>query len=150
LAVFCQPKHVFTLPRDGPPGYPAGRRGQPVWDRPVVVLCNENTCSNAEIFCHAMQQSHRAPLVGSATAACVISAVEETIPDLGRLQVPFRGWFDATTGDDLDRQGVVPEHEVALGPTAEAAWQDPQFQCALNLIRASLAVAQDRIPGPRR
>ncbi len=141
LAWFSQPKHVFTLPRDGPSGYPVERRSHPVWDLPVVVLCNQNTCSNAEIFCHAMQRSGRAALVGSATAACVITTVEETIPDIGCLQVPFRGWFDAGSGDDLDRLGVVPEHPVALDPADQAAGRDPQFQRALEVIRATVANA---------
>jgi tricorn protease len=134
LAVFCQPIHSFTIPRDGPRGYPTERRTHPAWDQPMVVLCNEHTCSNAEIFCHAMQQAGRATLVGSTTAGSVISALEETIPDLGRLQVPFRGWFHATTGTDLDRHGAVPEHPVQLGPAAEAAGQDPQLQHALTVL----------------
>jgi len=143
LAWFSQPKHVLTMPRGGPLGYPVERRTQPVWDQPLVVLCNENTCSNAEIFCHAIQQSRRAPLVGYTTAACVISAVEETIPDLGCLQVPFRGWFDATTGNDLDGLGVVPEHAVALGPADEVAGHDPQLQQALEVLRERLAEAPE-------
>lgn len=138
LAMFCQPNHAFTIPRDGPAGYPGARRSHPVWDRPLLVLCNENTCSNAEVFCHAIQQTGRAALVGATTAGCVISTVDETIPDLGHLQVPFRGWFDATTGTDLERLGVVPEHPVALDPAAEAAATDPQFQRALDLLRDSL------------
>ena len=141
LAVFSQPNHAFTIPRDGPPGYPIERRGHPVWNQPVVILCNENTCSNAEIFCHAMQQTGRAVLIGSPTAGCVVSAVDEVIPDLGHLQVPFRGWFDVTTGENLDAQGVVPDHTVELGPAAEAAGQDPQFQRALAVLRATLAKA---------
>lgn len=149
LAMFCQPKHVFTRPRDGPPGYPTERRSQPVWDQPLVVLCNENTCSNAEIFCHAMQQCGRATLVGSATAGRVITAVAETIPDVGCVQVPFRGWFDAATGDDLDGLGVVPAIAVPLGPADEAAGLDPQFQRALEVIRAELAKAPEAV-APRR
>ena len=146
LAMFCQPKHVLTIQRGGPQGYPVDRRTHPVWDQPLVVLCNENTCSNAEIFCHAMQQSRRAPLVGNATAACVISAVEETIPDLGCLQVPFRGWFDANSGDDLDGLGVVPEHGVALGPADEVAGHDPQLLRALEVLRERLAKAPVVVP----
>jgi Tol biopolymer transport system component/C-terminal processing protease CtpA/Prc len=145
LTMFCQPRHAFTIPRDGPAGYPAGRRGHPVWDQPLVVLCNANTCSNAEIFCHAMQQTGRAPLIGTATAGCVITAVEETIPDVGSLQVPYRGWFNANTGDDLDLHGVIPEHMVALEPAAEAAGLDPQFQRALDVIRNTLADAPESV-----
>ena len=149
LAMFSQPKHVLTIPRGGPAGYPVERRAHPVWDQPLVVLCNENTCSNAEIFCHAIQQSRRAPLVGNATAACVISAVEEIIPDLGCLQVPFRGWFDASTGTDLDGLGVVPEQAVALGPADEVAGRDPQLQRALEVLRVRLAEAPEPLL-PRR
>jgi len=141
LAMFSQPKHELTIPRGGPSGYPIERRAHPVWDQPLVVLCNENTCSNAEVFCHAIQHSGRAPLVGNATAACVISALEVTIPDIGRLQVPFRGWFDATSGTDLDGLGVVPEHAVAQGPADEVAGRDPQLQRALELLRRRLAGA---------
>ena len=96
-----------------------------------------------------MQQSRRAPLVGNTTAACVISAVEETIPDLGCLQVPFRGWFDANSGDDLDGLGVVPEHGVALGPADEVAGRDPQLQRALEVLRERLAEAPEPLV-PRR
>ncbi len=139
LAMFCQPKHVLTVPRGGPPGYPVQRRSHPVWDRPLVILCNENTCSNAEVFCHAIQQSGRAPLVGSATAACVISTVEEALPDLGRLQLPFRGWFDAATGNDLEGFGVLPDQPATIEPTDEVARRDPQLQRALEVLRATLA-----------
>ncbi|MEI6654344.1 MAG: S41 family peptidase [Verrucomicrobiota bacterium] len=141
LAMFCQPSHAFTIPRDGPAGYPAERRGHPVWDHPLVVLCNENTCSNAEIFCRAIQQTGRAPLIGSPTAGCVITAVDEPIPDLGKLQIPFRGWFDATTGTDLEMLGAVPLFPVAFGPADEAAGRDPQLARALEIMRETLAKA---------
>ena len=141
LAMFCQPNHAFTIPRDGPAGYPGGRRDHAVWGGALVVLCNERTCSNAEIICHALQQVHRAVLVGAPTAGRVISAVDESIPDLGCLQVPFRGWFQATTGEDLDGRGALPEHPVALGPADEAAGRDPQLERALVVLRESLAKA---------
>ncbi|MCX6875657.1 MAG: S41 family peptidase [Verrucomicrobia bacterium] len=143
LALFCQPIHSFTIPRDGPVGYPTERRAHPAWDHPMVVLCNENTCSNAEVFCHAIQQSGRAALIGSVTAGSVVSALDETIPDLGRLQVPFRRWFDARTGEDLERHGAVPEHPVPHGPADDAAGQDPQLQRALEVLRETIA----RVPG---
>ncbi len=98
LSLFCQPVHSFTVPRDGPVGYPSERLVHAIWSKPLVVLCNENTFSNAEIFCHAIQHMKRALLVGETTAGSVISAVKVAIPDAGELQVPFRGWFAATNG----------------------------------------------------
>jgi tricorn protease len=139
LAVFCQPVHSFTIPRDGPRGYPHDRRTRVAWDKPLVVLCNENTYSNAEIFCHAMKQTGRGTLVGVATAGGVISAVSRNIPDVGRLQVPFRGWYHAQSGRDMDLNGAVPDFHVPMTPAEEASGGDPQMEKALEVLRGKIA-----------
>lgn len=134
LAMFCQPRHSVTRPRGGPAGYPIDRRVDVSWDRPLVVLCNANTYSNSEVFCHAILDTKRAPLVGTATAGGVISAVKANIPDVGELQVPFRGWFDATTGRNLDLNGAQPDVPVPFGPDDEDAGRDPQLEAALEVL----------------
>ncbi|MGD9417540.1 MAG: S41 family peptidase [Verrucomicrobiota bacterium JB025] len=136
LGMFCQPEHSHTIPRGGPRGYPVDRRPLPSWSGPVVVLCNENTFSNAEVFCHAIQHIDRAPLVGIATAGGVISAVKTTIPDVGRLQVPFRGWYDIATGANYDIRGAQPDHPVPLTPEDEEHHRDPQLRKALEVLKA--------------
>ncbi len=135
LAMFCQPEHAFTVSRDGPTGYPVDRQSSPSWNQAMVVLCNQDTFSNAEIFCHAVKHLKRAPLVGIATAGGVISAVETTIPDVGVLQVPFRGWFNSGTGQNLDNRGAQPDHRVESTPADEAAGRDPQLIKALELLK---------------
>ena len=145
LSFFCQPVHLFTVPRDGQQGYPNDRLTQVSWKKPLVVLSNENTFSNAEIFCHAIQQIKRAPLVGTATAGGVISAVKVSIPDVGVLQVPFRGWFHAETGENLDLNGAKPDHPVSLTPADENAGRDPQLEKALEVIREEIRRAEKPI-----
>ncbi len=139
LSLFCQPQHSFTIPRDGPRGYPSDRLVHASWDKPLVVLCNENTFSNAEIFCHAMSQMKRAPLVGVSTAGGVISAVKETIADVGELQVPFRGWFQSETGENLDLNGAKPDFPVSLTPADEDKGLDPQLEKAIEVLRKEVA-----------
>ena len=134
LGLLCQPVHSFTIPRDGPRGYPHDRRPAPAWTGPLVVMCNADTYSNAEIFCHAIQQAGRAPLVGTETAGGVISAISSTIPDVGRVQVPFRGWFRADSGANLDLNGAKPEFPVAADPAAEAAGRDLQLEKAIEVL----------------
>lgn len=134
LNLFCQPAHSFTVPRDGPEGYPVERRTAPAWNKPLVVLCDENTFSNSEIFCHAVKQIRRAPLVGTTTAGGVISANKTGIPDMGELQVPFRGWFHTGTGENLDLNGARPDHSVPLTPADEDAGRDPQLEKALEVL----------------
>ncbi len=145
LAMFCQPVHTFTIPRGGPRGYPADRRAMTAWEGPMVVLCNENTFSNAEIFCHAFKGLDRGPLVGQPTNGGVISAVSVTIPEVGRLQVPFRGWYEIETGKDLELNGAVPDVLVEMGPADQLAGEDPQLEEAMRLLREEEAISE--VPG---
>lgn len=138
LAMLCQPIHCFTVPRDGPKGYPVERRTAPLWDKPLVVLCNQDTYSNAEIFCHAIKASGRGPLVGTATAGGVISAVSSTIPDIGKVQVPFRGWFLAESGLNLDLNGAQPDYAVHVSPVDESSGRDPQLAEAIEILKKLL------------
>ena len=43
------------------------------WNKPIVVICNESSYSNAEIFSHAIKTLKRGKVVGVTTAGCVIS-----------------------------------------------------------------------------
>ena len=145
LAIFLQPVHSFTAARGGPEGYPTDRRTITAWNKPVIVLCNENTFSNSEIFCHALKQTGRGPLVGAPTNGGVISAVTQTIPDVGTLQIPFRGWFDARTGEDLELNGAVPDYQIGIGPEDEVRRDDPQLSKAIEVLQEKIAEQPERL-----
>lgn len=145
LGIFCQPEHTFTVPRDGPRGYPADRRVSPSWDKPMVVLCNANTYSNAEIFCHAIKRLGRGKLVGMPTNGGVISAVGITIPEVGELQIPFRGWFHAETGEDLELNGAVPDVVVPFLPEDQAKGEDPQLEAAMRVLLKEVGDGETRV-----
>ena len=113
----------------------------------MVVLCNENTYSNAEIFCHAFKRLGRGDLVGVRTNGGVISAVSIRVPEAGELQVPFRGWFHADTGRDLELNGAMPDLIVPISPEEQSKGRDPQFDAALRLLRDEIA-AQGREIAP--
>lgn len=138
LALFCQPVHTFTEPRGGERGYPTDRRISPSWEGPMVVLCNGNTFSNAEIFCHAFKRLGRGKLIGMPTNGGVISAVSVKIPEVGDLQIPFRGWFHVDTGQDLELNGAVPDVIVPLLPQDQVREQDPQLEAALRVLSEEL------------
>ncbi len=73
LTALTQPLHAITVPRGGGPGYPMDRKVYVSWHKPIVVLCNQNSGSNAEIFSHAIKTLKRGQLVGVQTAGAVIS-----------------------------------------------------------------------------
>lgn len=143
LAIFCQPVHSFTLPRNGPVGYPTDRRIAPSWAGPMVVLCNENTYSNAEIFCHAFKMLERGKLVGMPTNGGVISAVGVTIPEVGELQIPFRGWFHAETGVDLELNGAKPDIIVPIALEEQDSNEDPQLRAAIEALKVEIKAASE-------
>ena len=102
LTALTQPRHAITVPRGGGPGYPHDRTVYATWDKPIVVLCNQNSFSNAEIFSHAIKTLKRGKLVGVPTAGGVISTGGDgdhgrrlpaaAVPRLVRRRRPARTW----------------------------------------------------------
>jgi len=104
-----------------------------------VVLCNQNTYSNAEIFCHAIQTLQRGPVVGVPTAGGVISVASVSIMDIGRLRVPYRGWFLMTDGQDMDLHGAVPDFVLWPQPDEMSRGKDEQLTKAIEVLQAEVA-----------
>jgi len=134
LTVLCQPKHAVTIPRNGGPGYPQDRKVYASWHKPLVVLCNENSYSNAEIFAHAIKSLDRGKIVGVPTAGGVISAARDRILDAGTLRVPFRGWFLPDSGQDMEMNGAVPDVIVWPDPADLVAGKDKQLETAVQVL----------------
>lgn len=115
LTALTQPRHAITVPRGGGQGYPHDRSVFATWSKPIIVLCNQNSYSNAEIFSHAIKTLGRGQVVGVQTAGGVISTGSAGVNDVGRLRIPFRGWFLVGDGQDMERNGCLPD--VVLWPT---------------------------------
>ncbi|MGB6222144.1 MAG: S41 family peptidase [Haloferula sp.] len=141
LTVLCQPRHAVTIPRDGGPGYPQDRKVYASWHKPLVVLCNQNSYSNAEIFAHAIKTLGRGKLVGVTTAGGVISAGKDRILDAGTLRVPFRGWFLPDSGEDMEMNGAVPDIMVWASPDELIAGRDPQLEVSVKTLLEDVASA---------
>ena len=55
-------------------GYPeCGRLPRQRWNKPIAVICNEDSYSNAESFSHAIKTIGRGPIVGVPTAGGVVT-----------------------------------------------------------------------------
>src|SRR5438067_5751589 len=102
LTALTQPVHAITVPRGGGQGYPQDRTVYATWNKPIVVLCNQNSFSNAEIFSHAIKTLKRGRLVGVPTAGGVVSTGGTAIMDIGYLRMPFRGWYVLGSGEDME------------------------------------------------
>ena len=147
LTSLTQPLHAITVPRGGGPGYPQDRKVYASWHKPVVVLCNQNSYSNAEIFSHAIKTLGRGKLVGVRTAGGVISTGSAGVTDVGRIRQPFRGWYVAATGEDMELNGAVPHVELWPAPGAIPAGDDVQLETAVEVLAEEVKAA-DAAPAP--
>jgi len=134
LTILCQPVHAITVPRGGGTGYPEDRRVYATWSKPIIVLCNQNSFSNAEIFSHAIKTLKRGKLVGVPTAGGVISTGSAQVMDVGRLRLPVRGWFVLGTGEDMELNGAVPDYIVWNEPGEMPGGKDAQLDKAIEVL----------------
>jgi tricorn protease len=150
LTALTQPAHAITVPRGGGEGYPQSRQVYATWSKPVVVLCNQNSFSNAEIFSHAIKNLGRGKLVGVPTAGGVISTGGRRIMDVGSIRMPFRGWFVLKTGEDMELNGAVPDHVLWPEPGQMPAGKDLQLEKAVQVLRADVQAWKARPRPPLR
>ncbi|MBT7095995.1 hypothetical protein HN937_01395, partial [Candidatus Poribacteria bacterium] len=143
LTALTQPTHATTVGRGGEPGYPQGRRVYATWDRPIVVLCNQRSFSNAEIFSHAIKTLGRGRLVGVQTGGGVISTGSREILDIGRLRIPGRGWF-LPDGEDMELNGAVPDIVIWPEPGEMPAGIDRQLEAAVAALAEDVAAWRER------
>ena len=148
LTVLMQPVHAITVGRGGGPGYPQDRKVYASWNKPVVVLCNQNSFSNAEIFSHAVKTLKRGQLVGVPTAGGVISTGGTPIMDVGFMRLPGRGWFVLDTGEDMELNGAVPHHVLWPRPGDLPAGKDEQLAKAIAVLQKDVQAWRAR-PQPQ-
>ena len=124
--------HATTIGRDGGPGYPEERRLLYAWTKPIVVLCDEGSFSNAEIFSWAIRTLGRGPVVGQQTAGAVISTGAATMLDGSRIRLPGRGWYSRLNGANEEGTGCMPDIEVANLPGDLQRGVDRQLERAIK------------------
>ncbi|MFK7912211.1 MAG: S41 family peptidase [Akkermansiaceae bacterium] len=134
LTALCQPRHAYTIPRNGGIGYPQDRIVYATWNKPIIVLCNQNSFSNAEIFAHAIRNLNRGKVVGVATAGGVISTGSASILDAGTMRLPFRGWFTSHDGKDMELNGAQPHITVWNKPGEFSSGKDVQLEKAVQIL----------------
>jgi tricorn protease len=135
LASIMVRPHAYTVPRGADPsmttGYPQDRLFIQRFVRPMNMLCNEKSFSNAEIVSHAFKTLGRGTLVGETTYGGVISTGRYTLLDGTSVRTPFRGWY-LPDGTDMENNGAVPDLHVVRTPEAESRGDDEQLRAAVD------------------
>jgi tricorn protease len=132
--------HGFTRPRDAAPETTPYH----AWEKKCIVLMNEHSYSNGEIFPAAMRARGLAKTVGMPTPGYVIWTSELRLVDGTGARMPQSGAYRAD-GTNLENNGEQPDERVPLSPADWLAERDPQLDRAIELITGD---AQTGSPNP--
>ena len=121
------------------------RWGKPVWHKPILVMCDEDSASNAEIFTHAVKSLKRGRVVGRTTGGNVISTYGNDLLDLGFMREPHIGCF-TPEGIDMEFHGAVPDIEVINSPADLAQGKDTQLDTAIKALQEDVESYEKNAP----
>jgi len=101
------------------------------WNKPCIVLINELSFSNAEVFPWGFKELHLGKVVGVPTNGGVIGTGATTLIDGTTLRIPGVGAF-TLTGIDEEHNGCPPDLYVENTPEDIARNHDRQLETAVQ------------------
>jgi carboxyl-terminal processing protease len=125
----------------------------------LAVLVNGNSASAAEILAAALQENHRATLLGRKTYGK--GSVQSVMPlSDGRALKLTTSRYYTPSGASLDKRGLTPDISIdaaeqqaadldPAGATPTLATRDASVGIALQTLRQHLRVAGSGVPAPR-
>jgi tricorn protease len=125
-------EHTFFRQRDGGEGLVL-RNDQRKWTKPLVVMTNNRSYSDAEIFPHAFRALGLGKVVGQATGGFVIGTSSTRLIDGSTFRLPRTGVF-TNTGVNMEKQGVQPDVAVELTPEDWRKGIDTQLLKAVDVV----------------
>ena len=96
----------------------------------LVVLVNQGSASASEIVAGALQESHRAEIVGEKTFGKGTIQEAEDLPGGSGLHVTTARWL-LPSGKSLDKEGLMPDNQVIDDPNTET---DEPLQEAIKIL----------------
>jgi carboxyl-terminal processing protease len=114
--------------------------GKKSFTGPLAVLIGPTSASAAEITAAALQDQHRARVIGRPSAGSTLTALDFPLPDGGKAQIAI-GDLVRPRGQRIEGIGVVPD--VGVMPSIEdvRAGRDPALDRALLELRAPQTTA---------
>jgi len=103
------------------------------WDRPVIVLMNEHSYSNGEMFPYSVRQRGLGRLVGMPTPGYVIWTTELRLVDGTRARMPLSGVF-RMDGTCMENRGEQPDVQLWLTPDDWLNDRDLQLDKAIEML----------------
>src|SRR5205085_7126493 len=126
-------EHTFFRQRDGGQGV-VMRSFDRKWTKPLVLLINNRSFSDAEIFPSAFRTLGLGKLVGQPTGAQVIGTYSVRLIDGSIFRIPRIGVYNME-GANMERSSVIPDILVEQSPDQLANGVDPQLDRAVDVLQ---------------
>lgn len=110
---------------------------------PVIVLVNGGSASASEIVAGALRDNRGIKLVGEKTFGKGTVQEVETLRDGSSIKVSVAEWL-TPAGHKIDNVGLEPDVEVKLTEEDVENGLDPQFDKALEILRAEIVSSNRR------
>jgi tricorn protease len=114
------------------------------WTKPLVLLINNRSYSDAEIFPSAFRTLGLGKLVGQPTGGCVIGTTAFRLIDGSVLRLPMTGVYTARGENMEGKGGVTPDFLVEQHPDQLARGEDPQLAKAVEVLRSDVVAWQKK------
>jgi len=99
------------------------------WNKPMIILINEGSFSNAEVFPWGFKELKLGKVVGVATAGGVIGTGGTTVIDGSTLRLPVIGSY-TMSGINMENNGCPPDITVENSPDDVFQNRDRQLEIA--------------------
>jgi tricorn protease len=133
LAILSGRRYQYTVGRDQPYQQP---RPQNFYG-PMVVMQNERSASDAEMFPAGFQALGLGKVIGVPTMGAVIGTGSYTLLDGSAIRTPGSGVWTAD-GQNMENYGVPPDVYVDNAPEDFVKGRDAQIEKAIEVLRQEL------------
>ncbi len=110
---------------------------------PMVVLQNERSASDAEMFPQGFKDLKLGKVVGVPTYGAVIGTGSYTLADGSTIRTPGSGVWTAR-GENMENFGVKPDVYVDNSPEDFINGRDAQIEKAIELLKADIAAGKKK------
>jgi len=134
LGILAGRQYQYTIGRDAGLQQP---RPQNFYG-PMVVMQNERSASDAEMFPAGFKALGLGKVIGVPTMAAVIGTGSYTLLDGSTIRTPGSGVW-TVTGQNMENYGVPPDVYVDNTPSDFLKRRDAQIEKAVEVLRAEIA-----------
>ncbi len=102
-----------------------------IWDKPIVLLINEDSFSDAEIFPILFKHLKLGKVIGMPTSGSVIGTGHIEFMDGSSMRMPSSGWFEMDISN-MEGAGATPDILVPMTPEDYINDNDAQLKRAIE------------------